>query len=73
MSEHREPLYWESTYAIVRRLMQEYPAADLDGMGRQTLLEIILALPDFADESALANQSLLDEILRVWYEETRLT
>lgn len=69
MSHPREPLYWEATYAIAMRLMEDYAWVDPTVLGTQQLLEMVLSLPDFADEPILANEELLVEILRVWYEE----
>ncbi len=69
MSHSREPLYWEATYAIAMRLMEDYAWVDPTALGTQQLLEMVLSLPDFADEPILANEELLVEILRVWYEE----
>jgi FeS assembly protein IscX len=65
-----KPLYWEASYEIVLCLMEQYPDADLDSLGLQQLFEWIIHLPGFADEAILANDGLLTEILREWYEET---
>lgn len=63
------PLYWDSTYEIVLNLIAVYSQIDPNQVGVQQLLEMILALPNFADEPVLANEDLLVDILRVWYEE----
>lgn len=63
------PLYWESTYAIVLRLMEVHPDADIDSVGREQLCQWVLALPNFADDPALVNNGILNDILRTWYEE----
>ncbi|PJF44000.1 MAG: Fe-S assembly protein IscX [Phototrophicales bacterium] len=62
-------LYWDSTYEIVLNLMRAYPMVNLDTISTSQLLEMILALPNFVDEPQLANEDLLVEILRFWYEE----
>lgn len=62
-------LYWESSYAIVLRLMEEYPDVDIDGIGTEQLFHWIIALPEFADDPSLVNEGILNEILRDWYEE----
>lgn len=67
--EGPKPLYWEASYEIVLSLMEHHPDADLDALGLGELYEWILALPGFADEPILANDELLTEILREWYEE----
>ncbi|GAB4433112.1 MAG: Fe-S cluster assembly protein IscX [Anaerolineae bacterium] len=64
-----QPLYWEASYEIVLSLMEHHPDADLDTLGLQQLWEWIIALPGFADDPALANDDLLTDILREWYEE----
>jgi FeS assembly protein IscX len=64
-----KPLYWEASYEIVLSLMEHHPDADLDPLGLQQLFEWIIALPGFADDPLLANDDLLTEIFREWYEE----
>lgn len=64
-----QPLYWEASYEIVLSLMEHHPDADLDALGLQQLWEWIIALPGFADDPTLANDDLLTDILREWYEE----
>lgn len=63
------PLYWEASYEIVLGLLEHHPDADLDRLGLGQLFEWIIALPGFADDPALAHDSLLSGILREWYEE----
>ncbi len=63
------PLYWEPTYEIVLALMDTYPDADIESVGMKQLMDLILALPNFADEPAMATDQLLRDILREWYEE----
>ncbi len=62
-------LYWESSYEIVLRLMEVYPDVDIDAVGMEQLYRWIIALPEFADDPSLANEGILNEILRDWYEE----
>ena len=62
-------IYWDSTYEIVLSLIDMHPDADLDAIGLQQLNQLIVALPDFADDPELANEGILTEILREWYEE----
>ncbi len=63
-------LDWESTYAVVLALMDAHPDAVLDDVGLHQLFQWIIVLPDFADDPLLANDAILNEILRVWYEES---
>ena len=67
--DEEQPLYWEPTYEIVLALMERYPHHDIESVGLQELLEMILALPNFADEAIMATEQLLQDILREWYEE----
>lgn len=67
--DEQQPLYWEASYEIVLSLMEHHPNADLDALGLQQLWEWIIALPGFADDPTLANDDLLTDILREWYEE----
>jgi len=62
-------LYWDATYEIVLSLIDNHPDANLDALGLQQLYELIVALPGFADDPELANEGILTEILREWYEE----
>jgi FeS assembly protein IscX len=64
-----KPLYWEASYEIVLALIEHHPDPDLDTLGLQHLLELIVALPGFADDPILAHDGLLTDILREWYEE----
>ncbi len=63
-------LSWDYTYEIVLELKKHYADVDVDDVGTQQLLQMILALPDFSDDPALANEDLLNDILREWYEES---
>ncbi|MBL8133525.1 MAG: Fe-S cluster assembly protein IscX [Anaerolineae bacterium] len=62
-------MYWESSYEIVQSLMELHPEVDIDLVGTEQLFRWIVALPDFADDPALANEGILNGILRDWYEE----
>jgi len=64
-----DALYWEATYAIVLSLIETHPNIDLDEIGTEQLFRWITELPNFVDDPALANEGILNEILRVWYEE----
>ena len=63
-------LYWDATYEIVLSLIDNHADANLDEMGLQQLYDLIVALPGFADDPELANEGILTDILREWYEET---
>lgn len=62
-------LHWESTYEIVLALCEMYPKADIENIGLDQLHQYVVTLPNFADDPALANEGILSEILREWYEE----
>jgi FeS assembly protein IscX len=62
-------LYWESTFEIVLSLRQAYPEISLDSIGLDQLYQYIVSLPNFVDDPRLANDGILNEILREWYEE----
>ena len=63
------PIYWDSSYEIVLRLIDAFPGVDVETVGTQQLYEWVVALPDFADDPSLANEGILNDILREWYEE----
>jgi FeS assembly protein IscX len=64
-----ESLYWEPTYEIVLALMETYPTINIEKVGMQQLMDMIVALPNFADDPSIASDDLLRDILREWYEE----
>ncbi len=63
------PLYWDSSYEIVLRLMELYPSVEVESVGMEQLCRWIIALPEFGDDPALVNEGILNDILREWYEE----
>jgi FeS assembly protein IscX len=67
MSE--KPLYWDASYEIVMTLMASYPNIEVENIGTQQLFQMIIELPNFADDPALVNDGILNDILREWYEE----
>ena len=71
MSNEAAPdeLYWESSYAIVLNLCERYPDVDVESVGLKQLQEWIIALPGFVDDPEMANEGILNGILREWYEE----
>ena len=50
-------------------LIEEHPELNVEDVGYQQLLELVISLPGFDDNPELANEGLLDAILREWYEE----
>lgn len=62
-------LYWESSFEIVQTLIELYPSVDIDSVGIEQLRQWIITLPNFADDPDLANDGILNDILREWYEE----
>lgn len=62
-------LTWEASYEIVLALMEQHLDVDIEQVGTEQLFQWILALPDFADDPAMANEGILNGILREWYEE----
>lgn len=62
-------LTWESTYAIVLALMEQYPDIDVEHLGTHQLYTLVISLPDFEDDPLLVNDGILNDILREWYEE----
>lgn len=63
-------LYWDATYEIVLALVEKYPDMEVSSVGLEQLKQMIIDLPGFEDDPALANNSILNDILREWYEET---
>lgn len=66
----KKPLYWEASYEIVLALQEAHTEANIEDIGTQQLYQMIVDLPQFADDPLLANDALLRDILREWYEES---
>ncbi len=54
---------------IVLSLCECYPYVDVETVGLDQLKQWVITLPGFADDPELANEGLLNAILREWYEE----
>ncbi len=65
-----EELYWDSAYAIARRLKALYPKVDLNTLTLNMIYNWTMALPEFQDDPQLANDELIQAILQEWLEET---
>ena len=65
-----EQLYWDSTFAIARRLKALYPDVDLGTLTLNMIYNWTIALPEFSDDPQLANDELIQAILQEWLEET---
>jgi FeS assembly protein IscX len=63
------PLSWESTYAIALELRRLHPDVDLEQVTLQQIYNWTLALSDFEDDPALANDDILFAIFQDWLEE----
>ena len=60
---------WEDSYAIARALRTMHPGVDIDRVSLITIYRWTLALEEFDDDPALANESILNAILQEWLEE----
>ena len=63
-------MYWENSFEIVHALMDTHPDLDVSDVGLDVLYQMIIELPDFADDPSLVNDGILKDILREWYEES---
>ncbi|MBI3362152.1 MAG: Fe-S cluster assembly protein IscX [Chloroflexi bacterium] len=64
-----DELYWDASYALARRLIEEHPGENLDSVTLKMIEAWVVALPEFADDPALVNDDLLTAIYQEWYEE----
>jgi FeS assembly protein IscX len=64
-----DPLIWESTYAIALALKSAHPGIEIESVTLGNIYAWTLALPDFDDDPALANDEILSAIYQDWYEE----
>ena len=60
---------WESTYAIALELRRQHPEADIEQVTLQQIYNWTLALSEFEDDPALANDDILYAIYQDWFEE----
>ncbi len=62
-------LTWDDSYAIALALRAQYPGVELQEISLETVYHWTLALPEFGDDPALANEAILMAILSEWLEE----
>jgi FeS assembly protein IscX len=67
---NNEELYWDAAYSIARRLKALHPEVDLSTLTLNMIYDWTIALPEFNDDSQLANDELIQAILQEWLEET---
>jgi FeS assembly protein IscX len=71
MLEDGPELYWDSTYAVAVALLAAHPDIRPDTIGLDQLQQLVLDLPGFMDDPALANERILMDIQITWFEEAR--
>ena len=64
------PVWWESSVEIAQQLMARHPNVHADDVGLQQVFDWVIALPNFVDDPMLANDGILQDLLREWYEES---
>jgi FeS assembly protein IscX len=64
-----ESLNWEATYAIALALKAAHPQVDLENVSLRMIFHWTLALSNFEDDPALANDDILLAIYQDWFEE----
>jgi len=62
-------LTWDDSYAIARALREQHPQIDLESVSLEMIYRWTVALPDFDDDPALANDGILTAIVQEWLEE----
>jgi FeS assembly protein IscX len=70
LSDQVTDLYWDSTYAIVIALLENYPQTEPEDVGLEEMARMIENLPGFEDDPSQVTEQLLIDIQTVWYEET---
>jgi FeS assembly protein IscX len=65
-----EPLNWDATYAIAKALIYQYPDVKLEDVSLRQVYLWTIGLPDFSDDPLIANEGILEDIYKVWFEET---
>ena len=62
-------LTWDDSYAIALALREQHPQIELENVSLEMIYRWTLALPDFDDDPALANDAILTAIVQEWLEE----
>lgn len=62
-------LYWDTTYAVAVALIEHYPDRNPVEIGLVELADLVEALPNFADDTAVVTERMLTDIQITWYEE----
>jgi len=62
-------LNWEASFAIAMELRRQHADVDIEAVSLKQILDWTLALPDFEDDPALANDEILYAIYQDWFEE----
>ncbi|GJQ51938.1 MAG: hypothetical protein HKUEN02_07850 [Anaerolineaceae bacterium] len=62
-------LNWEATYAIALELKRQHKDANIEDVTLKQIYDWTLALPEFNDDPALANDEILYAIYQDWFEE----
>lgn len=63
-----ESLNWESTFAIALALKAAHPKTDLTDVSLNMIYDWTVALENFEDDRALANDEILSAIYQDWFE-----
>ena len=62
-------LTWEASYAIALELRRHHPEAKIEEVTLQQIYNWTIALLEFEDDPALANDDILYAIYQDWFEE----
>ncbi|MEB2333278.1 MAG: Fe-S cluster assembly protein IscX [Anaerolineaceae bacterium] len=62
-------LNWEASFAIAIALKRAYPRVNIEDVTLKQIYDWTLALPEFDDDPALANDEILYAIYQDWFEE----
>jgi len=62
-------LSWDDSYAIALALKAHHPGVALEEISLGMIYRWTLELPEFEDDHALANDSILTAIYQEWFEE----
>ena len=62
-------LHWDATFAIAMELRRTHTHVNIEEVTLQQILDWTLALSEFEDDPALANDDILRAIYQDWFEE----
>lgn len=69
MGKKSQTLGWSDTEELAFRLIDEHPDVDPTKLSPESVVELVLGLPDFGDRNKKPKLEVIEELQARWYEE----